>query len=137
MEKGAPTIIFTPNGDALINSSGNPSLAKFGTGDVLTGTIAGLLSQQNDIEKAVVSAVYIHGLTADLLVASKTEYSLMAGELLNYLPNTINFLRNSIVWLFREEENIFSVCASNSLLDFAIYCHIFACCTCTFVCCKW
>ncbi len=95
--KGAPTIIFTPNGDALINSSGNPSLAKFGTGDVLTGTIAGLLSQQNDIEKAVVSAVYIHGLAADLLVASKTEYSLMAGELLNYLPNTINFLRNSIV----------------------------------------
>ncbi|MCH7772893.1 MAG: NAD(P)H-hydrate dehydratase [Bacteroidetes bacterium] len=95
--KGAPTIIFTPNGDALINSSGNPSLAKFGTGDVLTGTIAGLLSQQNDIEKAVVSAVYIHSLAADLLVSRKTEYSLMAGELLNYLPNTINFLRNSIV----------------------------------------
>jgi NAD(P)H-hydrate epimerase len=95
--KGAPTIIFTPNGDALINSSGNPSLAKFGTGDVLTGTIAGLLSQNNDIEKAVVSAVYIHGLAADLLVASKTEYSLVAGELLNYLPNTIKFLRNSIV----------------------------------------
>jgi NAD(P)H-hydrate epimerase len=95
--KGAPTIIFTPHGDALINSSGNPSLAKFGTGDVLTGTIAGLLSQNNDIEKAVVSAVYIHGLAADLLVASKTEYSLVAGELLNYLPNTIKFLRNSIV----------------------------------------
>jgi hydroxyethylthiazole kinase-like uncharacterized protein yjeF len=95
--KGAPTIIFTPNGDALINSSGNPSLAKFGTGDVLTGTIAGLLSQNNDIEKAVVSAVYIHGLAADLLVASKTEYSLLAGELLNYLPTTIKFLRNSVV----------------------------------------
>jgi NAD(P)H-hydrate epimerase len=95
--KGAPTIIFTPKGDALINSSGNPSLAKFGTGDVLTGTIAGLLSQNGDIEKAVVSAVYIHSLAADLLVASKTEYSVMAGELLNYLPNTIKFLRNSIV----------------------------------------
>ena len=48
-------------------------------------------------EKAVVSAVYIHSLAADLLVSRKTEYSLMAGELLNYLPNTINFLRNSIV----------------------------------------
>ena len=95
--KGAPTTIFTPNGDALINSSGNPSLAKFGTGDVLTGTIAGLLAQNNDIERAVVSAVYIHSLAADLLVASKTEYSVTAGELLNYLPNTINFLRNSIV----------------------------------------
>jgi NAD(P)H-hydrate epimerase len=95
--KGAPTIIFTPNDDALMNSSGNPSLAKFGTGDVLTGTIAGLLSQNNDIEKAVISAVYIHGLAADLFVASKTEYSLMAGELLNYLPNAIKFLRNSLV----------------------------------------
>ena len=95
--KGAPTIIFTPKGDALINTSGNPSLAKFGTGDVLTGTIAGLLSQQADIEKAVVSAVYIHSLAADLLAASKTEYSVLAGELLNYLPNTIKFLRKSIV----------------------------------------
>ena len=95
--KGAPTIIFTPKGDALINSSGNPSLAKFGTGDVLTGTIAGLLSQHDDIEKAVVSAVYIHSLAADLLVASKTEYSVLASDLLNYLPNTIKFLRNSIV----------------------------------------
>ena len=95
--KGAPTIIFTPKDDALINSSGNPSLAKFGTGDVLTGTIAGLLAQHDDIEKAVVSAVYIHSLAADLLVASKTEYSVLASDLLNYLPNTIKFLRNSIV----------------------------------------
>lgn len=95
--KGAPTIIFTPNGDALINSSGNPAMAKFGTGDVLTGTIAGLLAQQNDIEKAVVSAVYLHSLSADLLLAEKTEYSLMATDVMNYLPNTINFLRKSIV----------------------------------------
>jgi len=95
--KGAPTIIFTPNGDALINSSGNPALAKFGTGDVLSGMIGGLLAQQPDIEKAVVAAVYIHGLAADLLLKSKTEYSIMAGDLINHIPNAINFLRKSVV----------------------------------------
>jgi NAD(P)H-hydrate epimerase len=95
--KGAPTIIFTPNGDALINSSGNPALAKFGTGDVLSGMIAGLLAQQSNIEKAVVSAVYIHGLAADLLLQSKTEYSIMASDLISYIPNAINFLRKSLV----------------------------------------
>jgi NAD(P)H-hydrate epimerase len=95
--KGAPAIIFTPGGDALINSTGNPSLAKFGTGDVLTGILAGLLAQQSNIEKAIVSAVYIHSLSADILTASKTEYSLMASDLIDYLPDTINFLRKSFV----------------------------------------
>ena len=95
--KNAPTIIFTPTGDALINSCGNPGLAKFGTGDVLTGLIAGLLSQQNDTEKAIIGTVYIHSFAADLLVPEKTEYSLMAEDLINYIPDTINFLRNSFV----------------------------------------
>jgi len=95
--KGAPTIVFTPNSDALINSSGNPAIAKFGTGDVLTGTIAGMLAQQSDIEKAIISAVYLHSLAADLLLEEKTEYSLMASDVMNYIPNTINFLRKSIV----------------------------------------
>ena len=95
--KDAPTINFTPAGDAILNSCGNPGLAKFGTGDVLTGIIAGVLSQQNDTEKAVIAAVYIHSFAADLLVARKTEYSLMAEDLINYIPSTINFLRNSFV----------------------------------------
>jgi NAD(P)H-hydrate epimerase len=95
--KGAPTIIFTPNGDALINSTGNPALAKFGTGDVLTGIIGGLLSQQKDTEKALVSAVYIHSLTADLLLSKKTEYSILANDLITYLPDAIKFLRKSFV----------------------------------------
>lgn len=95
--KGAPTIIFTPEGDALINSSGNPALAKFGTGDVLTGMIAGLLAQTHDVEKAVVTGVYLHGLAADLILSDKTEYSLLASDLINGLPDAIKFLRNSFV----------------------------------------
>jgi hydroxyethylthiazole kinase-like uncharacterized protein yjeF len=95
--KGAPTIIFTPAGDALINTTGNPSLAKFGTGDVLTGFIAGLLSQQSDIEKAVVTAVYLHSLAADLLAAKRTKLDILASDIQNYIPQTIKFLENSIV----------------------------------------
>ena len=95
--KGAPTIIFIPTGDALINTTGNPSLAKFGTGDVLTGFLAGLLSQQNDIEKSLVTGVYLHSLAADLLSAKRTKLDILASDIQNYIPQTIKFLRHSIV----------------------------------------
>ncbi len=94
--KGAPTIIFIPNGDALINSTGNPGMAKFGTGDVLTGTIAGFLSQLKDAEKAAIAGVYIHSLSADLLLNDYTEFGYTATDILNNLPSTIKFLRKSI-----------------------------------------
>jgi NAD(P)H-hydrate epimerase len=95
--KGAPTIIFTPEGDALINTTGNPALAKFGTGDVLTGFIAGLISQTKNIEKAVVSAVYIHSLAADILARKRTKLDIIASDIQNYIPQTIKFLVNSLV----------------------------------------
>jgi len=95
--KGAPTIIFTPEGDALINTTGNPALAKFGTGDVLTGFIAGLLAQQKDIEKAIVTAVYLHSLAADFLAEKRTKLNILATDIQNYIPQTIKFLENSVV----------------------------------------
>lgn len=95
--KGAPTIIFTPSGDALINTTGNPALAKYGTGDVLTGFLAGILSQQKDIEKSIVTAVYIHSLAADLLAARRTKLDILATDIQNYIPQTIKFMENSIV----------------------------------------
>jgi NAD(P)H-hydrate epimerase len=95
--KGAPTIIFTPKGEALINTVGNPSLAKFGTGDVLTGFIAGMLSQQNNIEKSIVTAVYLHSLASDLLAFRNSEYTLLASDIIKYLPPAIKFLRKSVV----------------------------------------
>ncbi len=95
--KGSPTIIFNPEGEALINTVGNSSLAKFGTGDVLTGLIAGLLAQQTDIEKSIVTAVYLHSLTADLLIKKKTEYSILANDLINNLAESIKFVRKSVV----------------------------------------
>jgi NAD(P)H-hydrate epimerase len=95
--KGAPTIIFTPEGDSLINTTGNPALAKFGTGDVLTGFIAGLLAQQKDIENAIVTAVYLHSLAADILAQKRTKLDILATDIQNYIPQTIKFLTSSIV----------------------------------------
>ncbi|MGE5499247.1 MAG: NAD(P)H-hydrate dehydratase, partial [Syntrophothermus sp.] len=95
--KGAPTVIFNPEGEAFINTTGNPGMAKFGTGDVLTGVIAGILSQTDEIENALISAVYIHSLSADLLLKSKTEYSFVASDIIDNLPNAINYIRNNCV----------------------------------------
>lgn len=93
--KGAPTVSFFPDGEVIINSSGNSGLAKFGSGDVLTGMIAALVAQLKDIRKSVLSAVYLHGLSADLLVNSRTEYGLLASDVMKNIPSTIRFLKRS------------------------------------------
>ena len=95
--KGSPTIIFTPGGEALINTSGNPGMAKFGTGDVLTGVLAGLIAQSKNIEKAVIAGVYIHSLAADLLLNNYTVYGYTANEIIKNLPKAIKFLRKTFV----------------------------------------
>lgn len=95
--KGAPTIIFNPAGEAFINTTGNPGLAKFGSGDVLTGMIAGFLAQTEEIEEALISAVYIHSLAADLLLEQKTEYGYTSEDLIEEIPNAIKFILKSII----------------------------------------
>ncbi len=93
--KGAPTIIFTPYGEALINSAGNPGMAKFGTGDVLTGMVASFIAQTKNIEAGILAGVYLHSLSADLLIQKKTEYSFTASDIIENISRTIQFLRNS------------------------------------------
>ncbi|MEW6702352.1 MAG: NAD(P)H-hydrate dehydratase [Bacteroidota bacterium] len=95
--KGAPTIIFNPSGETFINTSGNPGLAKFGSGDVLTGIIAGLLAQSDEVEDALISAVYIHSLAADLLLEEKTEYGYTSEDLIEEIPHAIKFILKSFV----------------------------------------
>lgn len=95
--KGAPTIIFNPYGEVFINSSGNAGLAKFGSGDVLTGIIASFIAQQEDIEKSVISAVYLHSFTADLLVKNESEFGITPQKLIDNFGKTIKFIRKSIV----------------------------------------
>ncbi|MCJ7553404.1 MAG: NAD(P)H-hydrate dehydratase, partial [Ignavibacteriaceae bacterium] len=93
--KGAPTIILTPNGDALINSTGNPGMAKFGTGDVLTGMISSFISQTKNIEEGLLLGVYLHSLAADLLLAQKTEFGILATDITKNIPHAIDFIRKS------------------------------------------
>ncbi len=95
--KGAPTIIFNPEGEAFINSNGNPGMAKFGTGDVLTGIIASFISQSSEIEDVLISAVYIHSLAADLLVEDRTEFGFTATEIIEKIPYAIKFIVNSFI----------------------------------------
>ena len=97
MTMTAPTMIFNPAGEVFINSSGNEGMAKFGTGDVLTGLIAAMISQSANIEQAVIASVYIHGLAADLLLDNLTEFCITADDISNNLPKAIKFLRKSIV----------------------------------------
>jgi NAD(P)H-hydrate epimerase len=95
--KGAPSIIFNPDGEVFINSSGNAGLAKFGSGDVLTGIIASFMAQQEDIEKSVISAVYIHSFTADLIMKKESEFGITPNKLIDNFGKAIKFLRKSIV----------------------------------------
>ncbi|MFH0735828.1 MAG: NAD(P)H-hydrate dehydratase [bacterium] len=95
--KGSPTIIFNPKDEVFINTTGNNGMAKFGTGDVLTGVVASFIAQSMNIERSLISAVYLHSLSADLLLNTKTEYGITAGDILQNLPNSIKFLRDSIV----------------------------------------
>ena len=87
--KGARTIIAKPDGCVYINPTGNSGLAKAGTGDVLSGMIAGFAAQGCELTDAAILGVYLHGLAADMAVEDLTEYSLTATQLINYIPKAI------------------------------------------------
>ncbi|MBI2680966.1 MAG: NAD(P)H-hydrate dehydratase [Candidatus Solibacter usitatus] len=85
--KGQRTFIAFPDGRVWINPTGSPAMAKGGTGDILTGLIAGMLAQFPPLaEQAVAAAVYLHGLAGELGAAQLGEKSLIATDLLRYLP---------------------------------------------------
>ena len=85
--KGQRTLIAFPDGRVWINPTGSPAMATGGTGDILTGLIAGLLAQFSArAEQAIAAAVYVHGLAGELGAAELGEKSLIATDLLRYLP---------------------------------------------------
>ncbi len=84
--KGAPTVTALPDGRAWINPTGNSGMATAGSGDVLAGLIGGLLAQGLSPERAAVLGVYLHGLAGDLAADDKTEYCLLAGDIIEHLP---------------------------------------------------
>ncbi|MBO8131785.1 MAG: NAD(P)H-hydrate dehydratase [Candidatus Marinimicrobia bacterium] len=84
--KGAPTLVFNQEGDVVFNSTGNPGLATGGTGDVLTGMIASLIAQGMSVWDAAISAVFIHGYTADIIAMESSMRGLVAGDIIKKLP---------------------------------------------------
>ena len=87
--KGAPSLIATPDGNVYINPTGNPGMATGGSGDVLTGIIAGLVAQNISPKNASMAGAYIHGYSGDIFSENETQTSLIAGDLLRNLPNAL------------------------------------------------
>jgi NAD(P)H-hydrate epimerase len=97
--KGAPTTISEPGGQTYVNPTGNAGMATAGSGDVLTGIIAGLLTQKLLLEKdkemreimleAALAGVHVHGLTGDLAKEEKGEMGMMAGDMMEKTPEAL------------------------------------------------
>ncbi len=89
--KGAHTCISTPEGFCYYNSTGNPGMAKGGSGDVLTGVITGLLAQGYSPLDSAIIGVYIHGFSGDLAKELKGETGMIAGDIVERLPSAFMF----------------------------------------------
>lgn len=94
--KGAPTVTADPQGNVFINTTGNPGLASGGTGDVLTGAIAGFIAQGLNVMDAAVLGVYIHGLAGDLAAIKHGEAGMLAQDVISKLPEAIQKLKKDI-----------------------------------------
>ena len=88
--KGHNTVVSSQNNDLYINETGNSALAKAGSGDVLTGMVAGLLAQKMELYEAAKLGVYLHGLCGELASKKLTKYSVMADDLISFIPNAIS-----------------------------------------------
>ncbi len=100
--KGWRTLIAHPDGRIAVNTTGNPGMAKGGSGDILTGIVAAMLSQyKNHPAEAVEAGVYLHGLAADFAVAEGDEHTLLATEVCKHLDKAFRFraVQVGITWL--------------------------------------
>ena len=100
--KGWRTLVAHPDGSIAVNTSGNPAMAKGGSGDILTGMVAALVAQfPKRIQQAVECAVWLHGAAADLFVREQDEHTMLATELLQHLSQAIRTPvdRDNFTWL--------------------------------------
>jgi NAD(P)H-hydrate epimerase len=96
--KGYQTILAAPDGTAWINSTGNPGMSTGGTGDVLTGMLAGITAQlgAQNWPLALACGVYLHGLAGDLAAEEFGEAPLIATDVIRAIPNACAQLRDAI-----------------------------------------
>jgi ADP-dependent NAD(P)H-hydrate dehydratase / NAD(P)H-hydrate epimerase len=94
--KGHRTLIAQPDGTVWVNTTGNPGMATGGTGDILTGIVAGMIAQNPEhIVEAVIAAVHLHGLAGDVARETVGEHSLVATDLIKALPEAFRRVRES------------------------------------------
>jgi ADP-dependent NAD(P)H-hydrate dehydratase / NAD(P)H-hydrate epimerase len=92
--KGHRKLVVEPGGEAWVNTTGNPGMATGGTGDILTGMVAGMTAQSpKDALGAVLAAVHLHGLAGDVMRERVGEHSLVATDLLQGLPEAFRRTR--------------------------------------------
>jgi NAD(P)H-hydrate epimerase len=91
--KGHHTVVATPEGRCYFNTTGNPGMAKGGSGDVLTGMITAFLAQGYPPEHAAVFCVYLHGKAGDMAATKFSQEAMLPGDLINLLPQAFLSLR--------------------------------------------
>ncbi len=90
--KGAPTVTADRDGAVFVNSTGNPGMATIGSGDVLTGLVAGILAQGTPPERAAYAGVFVHGLAGDIAADRIGMRSLIATDIAGAIPAALSQL---------------------------------------------
>jgi NAD(P)H-hydrate epimerase len=90
--KGWRTLVAHPDGSVAVNTSGNPAMAKGGSGDILTGIVAAMLAQfPEDTARAVEAAVYLHGLAGDFAAQAMDEHTVLATDTVMHLSDAFRY----------------------------------------------
>jgi NAD(P)H-hydrate epimerase len=90
--KGWRTLVAHPDGSVAVNTTGNPSMAKGGSGDILTGIVAAMLAQfPDDVARAVEAAVYLHGLAGDFAAHAMDEHTVLATDTVAHLSDAFRY----------------------------------------------
>ncbi len=101
--KGWRTLIAHPDGTIAVNTTGNPAMAKGGSGDILTGIVAAMLGQYpDDVARAVEAAVYLHGLAGDFAAQGMDEHTVLATDTLAHLSASFRYRvkdADGLTWL--------------------------------------
>jgi NAD(P)H-hydrate epimerase len=101
--KGWRTLVAHPDGSIAVNTTGNPSMAKGGSGDILTGIVAAMLAQfPKDVARAVEAAVYLHGLAADFAAHAMDEHTVLATDTIAHLSDAFHYRvrdKDGLIWI--------------------------------------
>jgi NAD(P)H-hydrate epimerase len=87
--KGNTTITASPEGKYIVNTTGNPGMAKGGSGDVLAGIIGSLAGQHISLAEAAAAGVFIHGAAGNLAAERLGEYGMLPSDIISDIPNVL------------------------------------------------